>query len=43
MTRANDRDLIRWVVDDLAYHQTRVLLLVNAVAANRTTNERSTA
>jgi hypothetical protein len=30
---ANDEDLIRWIVDDLAYHQTRVLLLVNAVAA----------
>lgn len=33
MTPASDDDLIRWIVDDLAYHQTRVLLLVNAIAA----------
>jgi hypothetical protein len=32
MSPAED-DLVRWVVDDLAYHQTRVLLLVSAVAA----------
>ncbi len=32
---ANDFDpeALRWVVDDLAYHQSRVLLLVDAVAA----------
>jgi hypothetical protein len=29
----DDRDVLRWLVDDLAYHQARVLLLVNAVAA----------
>lgn len=28
-----DPDALRWVLDDLAYHQTRVLLLVDAVAA----------
>jgi hypothetical protein len=28
-----DPDALRWVVDDLAYHQARVLLLVRAVAA----------
>jgi len=33
MSPAEDEDLVRWVVDDLAYHQTRILLLVNAVAA----------
>lgn len=30
---AHDLEGLRWVIDDLAYHQTRVLLLVNAVAA----------
>lgn len=34
MTTTEDQDLVRWVLDDLAYHQTRVLLLVNAVAAD---------
>ena len=34
MTPREDAALIRSVVDDLAYHQARVLLLVNAVAAN---------
>lgn len=29
-----DPDALRWIVDDLAYHQARVLLLVNAVAAD---------
>lgn len=29
----NDRESLRWVVDDLAYHQARVLLLIAAVAA----------
>lgn len=29
----DDRDALRWIVDDLHYHQARVLLLVNAVAA----------
>jgi hypothetical protein len=33
MSAAEDQDLVRWVLDDLAYHQTRILLLVNAVAA----------
>lgn len=28
-----DPDALRWVLDDLAYHQSRVLLLVDAVAA----------
>lgn len=32
MTQAQDPDALRWVVDDLAYHQARVLLLVKAVA-----------
>ncbi|WP_239655016.1 hypothetical protein [Mycobacterium riyadhense] len=32
-TPGQDRDALRWVVDDLAYHQARVLLLVRAVAA----------
>lgn len=31
--RGQDPETIRWVVDDLAYHQARVLLLVRAVAA----------
>lgn len=30
---AHERDALRWVVDDLAYHQARILLLVRAVAA----------
>jgi len=35
MTSADfDPDALRWVLDDLAYHQSRVLLLVNAVAAD---------
>lgn len=34
MTPTQDSNLVRWVVEDLAYHQTRVLLLVNAVAAD---------
>ena len=29
-----DFDALRWVVEDLAYHQARVLLLVQAVAAD---------
>lgn len=29
----HDPEAVRWAVDDLAYHQARVLLLVNAVAA----------
>lgn len=29
-----DLDALRWVVEDLAYHQARVLLLVQAVAAD---------
>lgn len=33
MTQSQDREALRWVVDDLAYHQARVLLLVKAVAA----------
>lgn len=33
MTSAQDLEGLRWVVDDLAYHQARVLLLVKAVAA----------
>ena len=33
MTREQDLEALRWVVDDLAYHQSRVLLLVAAVAA----------
>lgn len=31
---APDFDALRWVVEDLAYHQARVLLLVKAVAAD---------
>ena len=34
MTQDHDPDALRWVVEDLAYHQTRVLLLVKAVAAD---------
>jgi hypothetical protein len=34
VTKALDLEALRWVVDDLAYHQARVLLLVKAVAAN---------
>lgn len=34
MTQPQDPEALRWVVDDLAYHQARVLLLVRAVAAN---------
>ncbi len=34
MTERVDSDGLRWVVDDLAYHQARVLLLIRAVAAN---------
>ena len=34
MTHDLDPEAMRWVVDDLAYHQARVLLLVNAVAAS---------
>lgn len=34
MTQTQDWEALRWVVDDLAYHQVRVLLLVQAVAAN---------
>ena len=35
MTSADfDPDALRWVLDDLAYHQSRVLLLVYAVAAD---------
>ena len=30
-------DELQWELDDLAYHQVRVLLLVAAVAANRST------
>lgn len=33
MTRQQEVEALRWVVDDLAYHQARVLLLVRAVAA----------
>ncbi len=33
MTQEFESDSLRWVVDDLAYHQARVLLLVKAVAA----------
>lgn len=34
MTTAGfDPEALRWVVDDLAYHQSRILLLVEAVAA----------
>lgn len=33
MTQAHVPEGLRWVVDDLAYHQARVLLLVKAVAA----------
>lgn len=32
VTDMEDTDALRWVVDDLAYHQLRILLLVNAVA-----------
>lgn len=32
MTHDQDPDALRWVVEDLAYHQARVLLLVKAVA-----------
>jgi hypothetical protein len=32
MTSREDVEALRWVVDDLAYHQARVLLLVRAVA-----------
>lgn len=34
MTERLDPDSLRWLLDDLAYHQARVLLLVRAVAAN---------
>lgn len=34
MTQDQDPEALRWVVDDLAYHQARVLLLVKAVAAD---------
>jgi hypothetical protein len=34
MTQERDPEGLRWVIDDLAYHQARVLLLVNAVAAS---------
>lgn len=34
MTHGQDLDALRWVVEDLAYHQARVLLLVQAVAAS---------
>ncbi|MGL5827878.1 MAG: hypothetical protein ACRCYU_24190 [Nocardioides sp.] len=34
MTPGHDPDALRWVVEDLAYHQARVLLLVRAVAAD---------
>lgn len=33
MTREEDLEALRWVIEDLAYHQARVLLLVQAVAA----------
>ena len=33
MTQVRDLDALRWVVEDLAYHQARVLLLIQAVAA----------
>jgi hypothetical protein len=33
MTPEFEVDALKWVVDDLAYHQARVLMLVNAVAA----------
>jgi hypothetical protein len=32
-TQSQDPEALRWVIDDLAYHQARVLLLVRAVAA----------
>lgn len=31
-TAAEEEDLVRWVLDDLAYHQARILLLVTAVS-----------
>jgi hypothetical protein len=34
MTQDHDPDALRWVVEDLVYHQARVLLLVKAVAAD---------
>lgn len=34
MTQSRDQEALRWVVEDLAYHQARVLLLVKAVAAD---------
>ena len=34
MTQAQDPEALRWVVEDLAYHQARVLLLVKAVSSD---------
>ena len=34
MTQDRDPDALRWVLEDLAYHQARVLLLVKAVASD---------
>ncbi|MCW2690804.1 MAG: hypothetical protein JWR37_5694 [Mycobacterium sp.] len=34
MTQGHDHDALRWVIEDLAYHQARVLLLVAAVASD---------